>query len=182
MILNQENTQILIIDIQEKLLNASFNKEIIEKKSEIISKAATILNIPVIVTEQYPKGLGETIDSIKENLSADNTKYFEKVSFSALADSELLKQLKKNKKQQVIVLGIETHICVHQTVADLLKLGCNVVIASDACGSRSELEHICGLENMKSSGAEIKTTEMILFELLKTAKHNKFKEIQALIK
>lgn len=182
MILNQEKTQILIIDIQEKLLNASFNKDIIEKKSEIISKAATILNIPVIVTEQYPKGLGETIISIKDHLPKDNTNYFEKVDFSALNDPKLLDTLKKNRRKQVIVLGIESHICVHQTVNNLLKLGCDVTVISDACGSRSEFEHLAALECMKASGAKIKTTEMALFELLRSAKHPNFKEIQALIK
>ena len=180
--LNQDKTQVLIIDIQEKLLKAAFNKETLATKAEIIAKATSILNLPVIVTEQYPKGLGETINSIKEHLPKDNTNYFEKVDFSALNDSKLLDTLKKNKRKQVIVLGIESHICVHQTVNSLLKLGCDVTVISDACGSRAESEHLSALECMKSAGVKVKTTEIILFELLRTAKHPNFKDVQALIK
>lgn len=181
MILDQENSLVLIIDIQEKLLNCIYNKEIVDKKSQIISKMSNILNLPVIVTEQYPKGLGSTVTQIKDCLG-ENVTYFEKTDFNALADSKLVEKLSELNRKQIIILGIETHICVHQTVAELLRNGYNVTVVSDACGSRCEKEYQNGLENMKANGAKIKTSEMILFELLKTAKHPKFKEVQALIK
>jgi len=177
MILNQNECILLIIDIQEKLLNAVFNKDLLEKKSLIMSQACSILNIPVVVTEQYPKGLGETVNEMKVNAQA-----FEKITFSALDNEDVLKTLKDSNRKQVMVMGIETHICVHQTVCALLKEGFEVVVVKDACGSRTEEEYLSALEVMKTNGAKIKTTEMVLFELLKTAKHENFKEIQALIK
>ena len=178
---NTDNTAILIIDIQEKLLNAVFNKEIVQKKSEILAKTAQILEIPVIITEQYPQGLGQTVDCIKSNLS-NEVKTFEKTSFNAMCDENLCDELKKINVENVVVIGIETHICVHQTVNDLLKKGYSVTIAKDCCGSRQESEYLSALNVMQNNGAQIKTTEMILFEFLKSARHSKFKEIQMLIK
>lgn len=177
MILNQENCLMLVIDVQEKLLNAVFNKEEVEKKSRILAKTTEILNIPIIVTEQYPQGLGETIEGIK-----DSAKVFIKTAFNALNDESLVNDLKTYNKKQIIIFGIETHICVHQTVDALIENGFDVTVVRDACGSRSELEYQSGLACMKQNGANIKTTEMVLFELLKSAKHPNFKEIQALIK
>ena len=181
MILNPEDTLILIIDIQEKLINATYNKETILKNSVILSKTASLLEMPVIVSEQYPKGLGCTIDEIKSNLD-DKVKYFEKTAFNALEEPELIATLKAINKKNIIVMGIETHICVHQTVCNLLELGYKVTLVSDASGSRAEKEHLSTIECIKNNGANIKTTEMILFELIKSAKHPKFKEIQGYIK
>lgn len=179
--LNQTNTTFIIIDIQEKLLNAVFNKDIVSKKSEILAKASNILEIPVIVTEQYPKGLGNTITEIKENLNSKTT-YYEKTAFNALVDKEVENKLKEINNNQIVIFGIETHICVHQTVSALIEKGYDVTVISDACGSRSKEEYLSSLDYMKSYGAKIKTTEMVLFELIKGAKHPNFKEIQALIK
>ena len=177
MILEQENSLLLIIDLQEKLLNAVFNKELVLKNSKILIQAAKVLNLPKIVTEQYPQGLGESIEGVKEKAIT-----FEKVAFNALQDEKLLNKLKECGKKQIIIWGIETHICVYQTALALLNNGYNVTVVSDACGSRSEYEYNSALSCLLSYGAKIKTTEMILFELLKTAKHPNFKEIQALIK
>lgn len=166
-------TSVLIIDVQEKLLNAVFNKEAVKKNAEILAKSAEILELPVFITEQYPKGLGSTAIPI-------NGKVFEKTSFNAIEDKSLLEELKGSKN--IIVFGIETHICVHQTVAGLIENGFDVTVISDACGSRFKEHYEAGLECMKANGAQIKPTEMVLFELLKSAKHPKFKEIQGLIK
>ena len=175
------NTAILIIDIQEKLLNAIFNKELVSKKSEILAKSAQILELPVIITEQYPQGLGQTFETIKASLPK-NTVYYEKTAFNALTDENLCKNLQDLQIKNIVVLGIETHICVYQTVMSLLEKGYNVTVLKDCCGSRCENEYQSALEVMLNNGAQIKTTEMVLFELLKTAKHPKFKEIQTLIK
>lgn len=177
MILDDAKTQLLIIDVQEKLLNAVFNKDIVGKKSRILVKVAEILGLPITVTEQYPQGLGESVEGIKEN-----AKTFVKTAFSALEDAELLKILKETNRNQILVFGIETHICVHQTVANLLEQGFDVTVVSDACGSRSEIEYQQALLCMKENGAKIKSTEMVIFELLKSAKHPNFKEIQGMIK
>lgn len=176
-----ENTGLLIIDIQEKLLNAVFNKSIVEKKAQIIAKASNILKLPIFVTEQYPNGLGETVELIKTNLSQD-AKFYEKTAFNALLDENLCDDLQNKNIKNIIVTGIETHICVHQTVDALLEKGYAVTVLSDCCGSRNQDEYISALNVMSKNGALIKSTEMVLFELLKTAKHPNFKEIQALIK
>ena len=180
-ILNIEDSLILIIDIQEKLANAVFNKQTLISKAEIIAKASNILNIPVIVTEQYPQGLGETIDCIKNHLNKD-TKFFEKISFSALDNNDIKSAIKNTGRKQVIICGIETHICVNQTVRALTENNFEVNIIKDACGSRTEYEHTAGLERLVNAGAHILTTEIALFEWLKSAKHPNFKEIQSLIK
>lgn len=177
MIINQEDVILLIIDVQEKLLNAVFNKDSLERNANIISKATEILNIPKIVTEQYPQGLGESINGIKDNASV-----FVKTSFNALSDVNLQDELKALGKKQVIIFGIETHICVYQSVVALLELGYDVNVVVDACGSRSEFEYNKALNLMSEYGAKIKTTEMVLFELIKSSKHPNFKEIQSLIK
>ena len=180
--LNTKNSLILIIDIQEKLKAAVFNGDSVTNRAKILSKAAEILDLPVVVTEQYPKGLGNTISEIKENLNTENTKIFEKKSFNALTEPEIKKAIKNCGRKNIIVCGIETHICVYQTAAAFINSGYNVTLAADCCGSRSEYEHNMAINNMRTENIKIKTTEMILFELLKTAAHPNFKEIQNLIK
>lgn len=180
-ILNIEDSVVMIIDVQEKLLNAVFNKASLEKKATTLANTAKILEIPVIVTEQYPKGLGATIETLREVLP-ENTQYFEKTAFSALENNDVLEALKNSGKKQVVIFGIETHICVSQTTNALIQEGFEVSVIRDACGSRSELEYLAGLDRMKDNGAHVLTTEIALFEWLKGAKHPKFKEVQMLIK
>ena len=180
-ILKAEESLVFIIDIQDRLLNAVFNKTMLEKRAGIIAKAANILEIPAIVTEQYPKGLGNTINSLKESLG-ENCEYYEKTAFSALDNIEIKDALKKAGKKQVVLFGIETHICVSQTAHALIQEGYEVHVIRDACGSRSEMEYSAGLGRMKDNGAHIITAEIALFEWLKGAKHPKFKEVQSLIK
>ena len=180
-ILNIEDSIVMIIDVQEKLLNAVFNKPSLEKKAVTIANTAKILGIPVIVTEQYPKGLGATVETLREALP-ENTQYFEKTAFSALENNDVLEALKNLGKKQVVIFGIETHICVNQTTNALIQEGFEVSVIRDACGSRSELEYSAGLKRMKDNGAHVLTTEIALFEWLKGAKHPKFKEVQMLIK
>ena len=180
-ILSIEDSIVMIIDVQEKLLNAVFNKTSLEKKATTIANTAKILGIPVIVTEQYPKGLGASVESLKEALP-ENTQYFEKTAFSALENNDVLEALKNSGKKQVVIFGIETHICVSQTTNALIQEGFEVSVIRDACGSRSELEYSAGLGRMKDNGAHVLTTEIALFEWLKGAKHPNFKEVQTLIK
>ena len=170
--LNCQNTSVVCIDLQEKLVNMLNNSEIIAQNATKILKTAHILNIDTIITEQYPKGLGSTIDSIRA-IASFNT--IEKTSFSAC---EILPGLKNN----IVIFGIETHICVYQTVMELLEKGHNVYVVADCCASRSELNYKTSLELMKQMGAKITTLEIVLFEFLKSSKHPNFKEIQALIK
>lgn len=177
--LSENDVLLIIVDIQERLLNSVFNKEIVSKNAGIISKASKILKLPVLITEQYPKGLGNTIPEIKENVEA---LYKEKITFSALENDEILNEIMSSGKRQILICGIETHICVNQTVQALLARGLEVFVLKDCCGSRAESEYFAGLERMKALGANILTTEIALFELLRSAKHPEFKNVQALIK
>ena len=181
-ICNIDDSLLLIIDIQDRLLNAVFNKDNVLKSCEVMSKASSILNIPVIITEQYPKGLGATISEIKSNTDKNNTYFFEKTDFNALNDMGLCSKLSSAGKKNILLAGIETHICVYQTAIALKEKGYNVVLLKDSCGSRKEFEFSSALDILGKNGVEIKTVEMVLFELLKSSKHPKFKEVQALIK
>jgi len=171
---------LLVIDVQEKLVGA-LNKNVIVEKAVKMVSAARILEIPVLVTEQYPKGLSITIQEIKDALP-ENTQYVEKTCFNALLEEGMKEKIKAYGKKQIVIFGIETHICVHQTVAALLEEGYEVYVIKDACASRNKYEFKQGIEIMQSNGAKISCVEIALFEWLKSAKHPNFKEVQALIK
>ena len=178
--INPFDCTLLIIDIQEKLVGM-LEKNTIAEKSAILSSAAKAINVPTIVSEQYPQGLGSTIISLKEKLP-DDASFYEKNTFSAFENTEIADALKKNNKKQVILCGIETHICVLQTAIDLINNGYEVFVVQDACASRNKNEFKLAIDRMKHSGAIITCTEMVIFELLKSSKHPKFKELQQLIK
>ncbi len=177
--INSVNSLVLIIDVQEKLVKM-LKGESVKINAVNIAKAAGILKLPVIITEQYPKGLGTTIEEIKNTLP--DAKYIEKTHFSVLKEDKFEETINSYEKKQVILFGIETHICVLQTAFDLLNKGYEVFIVQDACGSRCEDNKSAALRRLIHSGAQIVTTEMVLFELLEGSKHPNFKEVQALIK
>ncbi len=176
MTINEKNSAILFIDIQEKLVQM-LKKDKITKKAYILSEMANILGVEKIFTEQYPKGLGSTIDTISKK---ETDKVFEKTAFNALETEGVYDALKE--KENIFVCGIETHICVYQTVKALIEKGFNVYVIKDACASRETDEFKAGINLMEKLGATITTTEIVLFELLKTSKHPQFKLVQALIK
>lgn len=182
--LNIETSALIIIDIQEKLVKAANNgKEVAENVAKL-AKTANVLGINTIVTEQYPKGLGSTVSEVSEAFS-ENVYISEKSAFSALLEENILNKIKDLKLKginQIFICGIETHICLLQTVQDLIKEGFEVHVVENASSSRSEKEHKTGIELMRQYGAYITSVEIVLFELLKTSKHSNFKEIQNLIK
>lgn len=178
--LSAENSLLLIIDIQERLV-AALDKDIVVSKAVKVASAAKALGIPTIVTEQYPKGLGNTVPQLKEVLP-ENTEFVEKTSFNALLEEGMEDIIKSYGKKQIVLFGIETHICVHQTAAALIEAGYEVYIIKDACASRSKYEFKQGIDIMQQNGAKISCVEIALFEWLKGAKNPKFKEVQALIK
>lgn len=175
--LKSSDALILMIDMQEKLIGAT-NAEQEVKQAEKIIKTGEILNIPVLVSEQYPKGLGQTVSTLKSK----NQKYIEKTSFSLLKEDEALDMIRLFHKKQIILFGIETHICVYQTAMDLMKKGYEVYLAKDACKSRKEFEYNAGIDLMRQNGVKISCVEIILFELLESSKNPHFKEVQQLIK
>lgn len=178
--LDKENSLLLIIDVQEKLVN-TLDKQIVVTRTATLAKAAKILGIPIITTQQYPQGLGLTVEQVSENFTP-GTKIIDKTSFSAVKAEGFLETLKSFNKKQIVICGIETHVCVHQSAADLITEGFEVYVAKDACASRNKYEFKQGIERMQSNGAQITCLEIILFEWLRDAKNPNFKEIQALIK
>ncbi len=178
--LDRKECLLLIIDVQEKLVKA-LDKDVVVRKTATLAKAAKIMEIPAIVTQQYSKGLGLTVDAVKNNL-APSAEFFEKTAFSALKENGFIQKLKSYGKKQIVICGIETHVCVHQTAADLIAEGFDVYVAKDACASRNKYEFKQGIERMQENGAKISCVEIILFEWLRTAKTPNFKEIQSLIK
>ena len=179
--LNIDDCALIVIDIQEKLAKAAENGEYISKQTSKLVKGADLLSIPTIITEQYPKGLGSTISQIKDAIN-DQTPIIEKCSFSACNEENFRKIFNTLAKKQVLICGIETHICVLQTALDLINQGYDVFIVEDCSSSRRRDEHNAGLELLKQYGAKITCVEIVLFQWLKTSKHPKFKEVQALIK
>ncbi len=175
--INSDDCLFLIIDIQDKLVNMLEDKEVAANAVKL-AKTAQILKIKTIITEQYPKGLGSTIEEIKNALP--NAQYVEKTSFSILNEDGFINLIQG--KKQIIIFGIETHICVLQSAFDLLNKGYEVFIVQDASGSRSEENKQLALKRLVQAGAQTVCTEMILFELLKSSKHQNFKEVQQLIK
>lgn len=178
--LNTENSVLLIIDIQERLVRM-LEKDTIVQKSCALAKTANVLGVDTIVTEQYPKGLGNTIQPLKDVLS-ENTTYFEKTAFSVLKEEGFENILQAKGKKKVILCGIEAHICVYQTAIDLLSKGFDVYFVADASASRNKYEFKTGVELMRQKGVNITCVEIVLFELLKSSKNLYFKEVQALIK
>lgn len=177
--LNIKTSALVIIDIQEKLVKAAKNGDVAANIMSKITKAAKILNIPTIITEQYPQGLGKTVENIAQKTDAE---VIEKCSFSALLEPNFAEELQSLNRKQILIGGIETHICVLQTVVDLISEGYEVYVLKDCCASRNDFEHETGIELLKQYGAKITCTEIALFEWLKTSKHPDFKGIQALIK
>lgn len=178
--LNIENSIVVLIDIQEKLVNAVGKYSPVDKACKL-AQAAKILNIPLIVTEQYPKGLGQTVEQLKKVLP-ENTCFIEKNGFSALLTPEFLDKIIVSGKKQVVICGIEAHICVYQTICDLIERGFEVYMVKDASASRNKYEFKTGVDLIKQNGAKVTCSEIVLFEWLKTSGHEDFKVIQALIK
>jgi nicotinamidase-related amidase len=156
-------------------------KETLFANLERMIKGAQILDMPTIWTEQVPDKLGETSSEIR-NLLLESTQPIAKVSFSCCGNAPFMDQLKALKRQQILLTGIEAHICVYQTALDLLNLGYEVQVVADAVSSRIAENKQIGLERMKEAGARLTSTEMALFELLRAAEGPQFKAITKLVK
>ena len=178
--LNTDNIVFFVIDVQDRLVGMLKNSEEIAKNNSILTKTAKILGVPVIATEQYPQGLGSTILEVRENL--DQSNIFEKVTFSAFEVDSVKQKLSTLGRKNIVLTGIETHICVYQTALALMESGYNVYVVKNAVSSRKTKDYRTALELMRDFGAKLTCVETVLFELLKSSKHPNFKEIQALIK
>lgn len=180
-ILNPKATALIVIDVQEAFRTAIPDFEITARRVATAVRGFQILGLPVFVTEQYPKGLGKTVDEIKSVLS-DNLEIYAKTAFSSCGADAFVDKLSALGIEQTVICGLETHICVNQTAHDLLTRGFHVHVLCDCVTSRFEYNRLAGLAKMRRSGVIESSTEMALFELMGDAKHEKFKEIQSLIK
>lgn len=179
--LSQADSIVVVIDVQEAFRSAIADFPFIVSNIARGVRGFQILDVPVVVTEQYPAGLGRTADEILLSLP-DNFTPLEKTTFSAFAISDFRSILESSNRTNVILCGIETHICVNQTANDLMANGFSVHVLQDCVGSRFESDKAVGLSKMRHSGAVDSCVEMALFEIMSDSKHGKFKEIQSLIK
>ena len=179
-LISSEDSLLLVIDVQERLIPVIEQNDVIVQNTCRLLEGANLLKIPVFFTEQYPKGLGPTIPAIAERLPTER-KYSAKKTFSCCGQPEFLAELVASDRSQIVLCGVETHVCVLQTALDLLVIGKNVAIATNAVGSRSAFDYEIALRRLEQAGAVLCTTEMILFEWCKTAEHTAFKEISRLV-
>ncbi|MBI5625339.1 MAG: isochorismatase family protein [Elusimicrobia bacterium] len=179
--LKAEQTLLLVVDIQEKFRDVIHGMDRVIRSTKILIEAFKALGLPIVVSEQYPKGLGRTVKELLEVLP-EGAKVLEKTAFGCLGDEALFKTFQALGKRQVLVAGIEAHVCVNQTVHGLLDAGYEPHIVREAVSSRDPETARLALEKMTGSGAVQSTVELALFELMRDAKHPAFKAVQALVK
>jgi nicotinamidase-related amidase len=178
--IKREKAGLVVVDIQDRLLPQIFEKERLIKNTLLLLKGAAILRVPVLVTEQYRKGLGLTAPEIGGAIA--NFAPMEKATFSACGAEGFEPALKEKGITDVILCGMESHICVLQTCLDLLDHGFRVFIAADAVSSRTLENWHLGLERMRDADAVIASTEMLLFEILERAGTDEFRQVLQLVK
>ncbi len=171
---------LLVIDVQEKLFRVMYQKEQLADNLQRLIRGIQVLEVPVLVTEQYPQGLGPTIPEIAKLLT--DVKPYPKVNFNCCGDEAFLQAFKQLHRKQLLIAGIESHICVYQTASDLISAGYEVYIVGDAVSARTEQNKNTGINMMLQSGAKLTSTEAALFELLKVAKGDKFQAINQIIR
>ncbi len=180
--LTREGSTLVVLDVQERLFAAmdADHREEVAKNLKVLATVARRLSLPILVTEQYPKGLGHTLPELKEALGP--VEPVEKVTFSCCDTEEFNARLRTTKRKQVILAGIEAHVCVLLTGLDLLADGYTVQVAADAVTSRTQGNWRMGVEQLRQGGAVITTTESVLFQLLGKADTDDFRALAKLIK
>ncbi|QDT64485.1 hydrolase [Calycomorphotria hydatis] len=178
-LLSASTSTLLVIDVQEKLMPSIEGSFPLTRRMVTLIKGAQLLDVPVVATEQYPKGLGQTVTAIRELLPDSPPS---KLRFSS-AEASGLPPVSEHPEQrhQVVLTGIETHICVLQTALDLSASGYHVYLAADAVGSRNSTDHDIAIQRMRDSGIIVATVESILFEWCESAEHDRFKELSKLV-
>lgn len=179
--LNLDQSALLVIDVQEKLVvtMAPEKYQRMRSRIEMLLKGADLMGLPVIATEQYPRGLGGTVSELQ---GACRSGAVEKVSFGCCGEPDFLEKLKDVGRRQVIVTGMEAHVCVYQTVLGLLEAGYHVHLVRDAILSRHEADLLASVDNAARAGAVVTTAETVLFQLMQSSKATQFKAVSALIK
>ena len=178
--LELNRTALAVIDVQEAFRNAIPDFSNIAANISLMLRGAQLLQVPIIITEQYPRGLGPTAEEIRLSWP-DNQEIIEKTAFSSCGAAAFTERLTQLGVKHVLVCGLEAHVCVNQTVHDLLAAGYTVHLLTDCIAARFEYNKQAGLAKMQQSGALPSSIEMALFELLRDARHEQFKEVQKLI-
>jgi len=178
--INKDDSALVIVDIQERLAVVMSEREKVIRNTLHLMEAAKLLQLPVIVTEQYPQGLGPTVSEIREALPSYEP--IEKLAFSCCGEPGFMKALESTGKKKIILCGMETHVCVLQTCIGSLREGYTVHAASDAICSRSKENFKTGIQFMRDAGAVITGTETVLFQLLERAGTEEFKALTKRIK
>lgn len=175
MLLHRDNSCLLLVDIQEKLAPLVVNSEDMISNCKWLMDIASELDVPLIASEQYRKGLGKTVEPLISSIPGDIE--IDKLHFSCYKDANFLKSWSKLNKKQAVIAGIETHVCILQTALDLLKAGIEVFVVVDAVSSRNQLNHQYGLDRMRAEGVRLVTREMVFFEWMEQAGTSVFKAL-----
>ncbi|OQA34141.1 MAG: Vibriobactin-specific isochorismatase [Betaproteobacteria bacterium ADurb.Bin341] len=176
----QQESALVLIDIQGKLAESMQEREALFDNLVRLTRSAALLQLPILWVEQSPEKMGRTIAPLAELLSGHEA--IAKTSFSCCGEPAFMQALKQSGRRQLILTGIECHVCVFQTAANLLAAGYEVQTVADAVSSRTLANRQIGLERMRALGAQITSTEMLLFELMKTANHPQFRDIAKLVR
>lgn len=178
--LNREKSCLVLIDVQEKLAAVMHESARMVSNCAILLKAARPLHVPILWCQQNPKALGPTVESLREHL--EGVTPMDKLSFSCCGQPSFLAALEQREIETAILCGVESHVCVFQTAMELMQKGLYVHVIADAVASRTPENKQIGLSRMAAAGAVISSTEMLLFELLRTAEHPQFKALSRLIR
>jgi len=178
--LSIDNALLLVVDFQVRLMPSIHNHEELTNRVETFIKGCRLLGVPILTMQQYKKGLGDILPALKDALG--DFEPIEKITFSCYDNEDFVKKLEESGKKNIIVTGIETHICVQQTVLHLLDNGYAAYLVADCAGSRSENDRIYAERRMRQAGAVLTTYESVLFEFLKSADHPIRKDISNLVK
>ena len=179
--LDAEKTVLVVIDVQERLVPAMPEDIYLRLRNTVamLVEVAGLLGIPVVTTEQYPKGIGHTVPELA---AACNETVIEKVSFGCCGEPNFLKALKNTGRTQVLITGMEAHVCVYQTVLGLLEDGYYVHLLRDAICSRNKTDYLAGVANAGQAGAVVTTAETVMFQMLQQSTHEQFRAVSKLVK
>ena len=177
--LELDNTVLVLVDLQTKLLRAIHEPDRLVAGVDRLVRGLNVLEVPILVTEQNPGGLGPTVPEIATSLAVEP---ITKRSFSCCGEPEFVAAMDRLRRNQVLLAGMETHVCVYQTACDLLSAGCEVQVVADAVSSRTPKNRDVGLDRMTGAGASVTSIETVLFELMKVAEGPKFKELLRIVK
>lgn len=175
MLITSQKSCLLLVDVQEKLMPFIYEHEKIKENCSWLLRAAKKLSIPTLVSEQYPKGIGHTIPELKQLVIGDPTA--EKLHFSCAEDQSCLTLINNTKREQIVVIGIEAHVCVMQTAIGLQEQNKQVFVVADCIGSRNPNDKQLAIDRMRHNGIEIVSKEMVLFEWLHQSGTDLFREV-----